>query len=60
METKLLSMDRLTLLHPVDRFRANCIFLSLKYNIKYLQPKQNMKKSYWYARFHALILCRTS
>lgn len=27
---------------PFDHFRANCIFLSLKYSIKYLQLKQNM------------------
>lgn len=49
MEAKLLSIDRLTLLHPFGHFRANRIFLSLKYNVKYLQLEQNMKKSHWYA-----------
>lgn len=50
MEAKLLSIDlALTLLHPFGHFRVNRIFLSLKYNIKYLQLEQNMKKSHWYA-----------
>lgn len=35
METKLFSIDRLTLLHPFGHFPVNCIFLSLKYNPRF-------------------------